>query len=298
MVERLLGLAGDADPDVVRAKLRAFRRFALLHGAARSWLWIALVPEDATPGGPLAAPAAAALSLCLGLAFTRRWEQLAPRLALPVLGLQLLWTFPLSDNHFFLEVVAVTLLCLDGGEDPQDEALVLQGLQWTTALVLFHTGLQKALYGAYFQGDFLAFMIGVQDRFAAPFAWLVPADEIARLQGYDPMQTGAGPYRVAGWPLRLVSNAVWLAELALPALLLWRRTRAAATLAALALVLAIQLGAREAGFALLFGNLLLLFAPTALNARLLPVAAAAYVWALGAAAGLLPGGGWLDPGYL
>lgn len=36
MIDRLLALAGDRDPDLRRAKLRALRRFLLLHGAVRS----------------------------------------------------------------------------------------------------------------------------------------------------------------------------------------------------------------------------------------------------------------------
>jgi hypothetical protein len=165
-------------------------------------------------------------------------------------------------------------------------------------LVLFHTGLSKLLYGQYFHGDFLAYMIGTGDRFGDAFRLLLGADEVVRLQGYDALRTGAGPFRVSSWPFVLASNLVWIAELALPVLLMIRRTRAPAALASIALVLAIQAGARELGFAMLFGNLLLLFLPGVWNRRLLPLCALAFVLALLAVLGWLPGGGWLEAGYL
>jgi hypothetical protein len=167
--------------------------------------------------------------------------------------------------------------------------MVLAGLRWLTVLVLFHTGLQKLLYGHYWRGDFLAFMVGRGERFADLFRWILPPAEIARLASHDPFREGAGPYRVSEPLFVAASNLVWIAEVALPAGLILRRTRAAAAFAALAFVLVIQLGAREMGFALLFGNLLLLFAPAGLAARLLPLWLGFLGLTLLATSGLLPG---------
>ena len=165
-------------------------------------------------------------------------------------------------------------------------------------MILFQTGLQKILYGQYFGGEFLAFMIGRGDRFADLFALIIPAEEVARLQSYDPLRTGAGPYRVAGWTIPAMSNGIYLAELALPIGLLIPRWRTVAASMAIALVVAIQFGAREIGFALLFSNLLLLQLPGDTSRRLLPLFALAYLYLIGAAFGVLPGGGWLEAGYL
>jgi len=295
MIDRLLALAGDSDPELRSSKLMAFRRFLLLHGAVRSWLWLEWVP----PGDQLGLRiSAAVLTVCLGLSFSPRSEVWAPRLALPVLMLQLVWSFPLTDNHFFLELLAVSLLCLVSRGSENDERLVLQALQWLTAGVLFQTGLQKILYGQYFGGEFLSFMIGQGDRFAALFGWILPPGEVARLASYDPLQTGAGPYRAESVLLIAASNLVYLAELTLPALLLARRTRFLAALVAIALVAGIQLGARELGFGLLFANLLLLFPERDWNRRLLPAFAALYLYALAAAWAWLPGGHLLEAGYL
>ncbi|MCZ6713688.1 MAG: hypothetical protein O7B29_07070, partial [Deltaproteobacteria bacterium] len=283
----MLGLGGDTDAALRGKKLRALRRFLMLHGAARSWLWLLF---EAPVHPALLALSATALCVCLVLSLSRRGEYLAPRLALPVLLLQLWWTFPITDNHFFIELLAVALLCLADRDSEADEVLVLQSLQWLTALVLFQTGLQKVLYGHYFGGEFLAFMVGQGDRFADLFALLVPASEVARLAGIDPLRTGAGPFRVESVGLILVSNLVYLTELVLPVALLLRRTRLAASLVAIVFVVTLQLAAREVGFALLFANLLLLFPERDWGRRLLPSVAGLYLYAIGAAAGWLPGG--------
>jgi len=261
----LAGSAGDATEDA--ARLRTLRRFVLAWGAVRSVVWLgAGAPVDAFWLGA----SALVLAIAAALAFAPRLEHLAPRIALPALALQLALSFPLTNNHWFLEAYAVALLAL-AGPGERDAPLVVCALRWLTAIVLFHTGWQKLGYGHYFAGDFLAFMVGRGDRFAALFQWVLPAGEVARLQSYAPFERGAGPYRVAQPLFVAMSNAVWVAELVLPWGLVWRRTRTAAAAVAAALVLAIQLGARELGFALLFASLLLLFAPPAWARRALPL---------------------------
>lgn len=276
-----------------RDALRAFGRFALLHGCVRSWLWVHFAVD--VPRAGLVAAACVATA-AFALVWHPRAERIAPRVALPALLAQLALTFPTTDNHFFLELYAVGLLCLQG---PGDEvrALVRSALQALAAIVLFHTGLQKVLYGQYFGGEFLAFMIGQGERFALPFEWIVSADEVARLRGYDALRSGQGPYRVDSALFVALSNAVWIAEIALAAGLAFARTRIFAACGALALVAAIQLGAREFGFALLFANLLLLFTERA-GSLALPLFAAVEGLALAAAIGGLPGGAWIEPGSL
>lgn len=286
--ERWLALASEDEAPLAQAKIEGLRRFLLAFGAARTWIWIALGGAAST----LFLPIAIVLTVCAGLAWSRRTARFAPRIALPLLLIQVVATFPTTDNHFFLEVLCVGLLCLTGREE-RDDLLVLQGLGWLTAIVLFQTGLQKVLYGLYFHGEFLAFMVGRGGRFAALFDYLLPADEIARLAAIDPMRTGAGPFRLSSPLFVFLSNLIWIAEVGLAPLLLVRRSRTVAAIAALLLVLVIQLGAREIGFALLFGNLLLLFLPCDLVRKLAPVAIAALAWAALAALGFVPGGSWI-----
>ena len=291
---RLLSFADESAPALVAPKLRSFRRFLLLYGAARSALWIPFLDREPVPF----VVAALWLALCAALAFRPQTEHLAPRLALPALVLQLLLTWPLTDNHFHLETLALALVCLADRGRPEDDALVLQGLRWLCAIVLFQTGLQKLLYGHYLTGDFLAFMVGTQDRFGDLFGLLLPAEAVSTLRGHDIFRTGAGPFRVDSLPLLLASNAVWIAEIALPPLLLWRRTRTAAMALALLLVVGIQSGAREFGFMLLFSHLLLLFAPGNWVGRLLPVVAAVLLLAILLAFGLTPIENFIEAGSL
>lgn len=157
--------------------------------------------------------------------------------------------------------MAVALLCLVRRGDVASEAAAVRALRAITLVVLFHTGLQKLLYGHFLHGDFLAYMIGRGERFATAFQLLVPDDEIARLSGYDPHLDGAGPYRVSLPLFVAASNLVWIAEMLLPVGLVFRRTRPFAAAGAIALVLSIQLGAREISFALLFSALLALSLP-------------------------------------
>jgi hypothetical protein len=266
-------------------RLRWFRRTLVAWVVTRTVVWTTLdAPLDPT----VLAATLVLLVVALGLAWTPRFETLASRVALPALLAQLALTLPLTPNHFFLEVWATALLALadrDGGAD----ALVLAGLRWLTAIVLFVTGCQKLAYGHYRHGDFLAFMVGRGDRFADLFAWVLPADEIARLASYDAFRGGSGPYRVASAPFVAMSNLVWIAELALPVGVLAVPTRTFATAAAMVFVAALQLGAREAGFALLFLNLLALFAPAPLAKSVAAASLAALAGTALAALGVLPG---------
>ena len=191
MWDRLFALTAE-DEVHARADLIAFRHFALLYAATRSWLWL-LLGQGREPAGT--ALTAAVLTFCLALSFAPRAAHLATRVALGALWVQLVAVFPLGDNHFFLELSCMTLLCVVSDRDPEGEALAFQGLRWLVVIALFQTGLQKLGYGHYFRAEFLAFMVGVEDRFADVFTWILPADEVARLRGYDPLRDGAGPYR-------------------------------------------------------------------------------------------------------
>ncbi len=281
-------------------QIAALRHFLLLHGAVRSWLWLRVGAEyGAELNAPLLAVTATVISATFALSFVRRYAYLAPRIALAALLIQLGITIPLTDNHFFIELLAVTLLSIVGADgSAADDDLAQRGLMWTTAIILFHTGLQKVLYGNYLHGDFIAFMIGRGGRFADLFAWMVPSTVIARLQSYNPVNNGAGPYRIDDALFVAVSNTVYLLELLLPLLLLFRPTRTAAALGAIALVAIIQIGALELAFALLFTNLLLVFLPGNWNRRVFPAVALLYLLALLLGLSLQPGDGVIGPTIL
>ena len=172
----------------------------------------------------------------------------------------------------------------------EEEALDARAtLRWLTAIVLFSTGLQKVLYGTYFHGDFLAWQLGHDVRFLSFLQFTVSPDEIARLQALAGGATDAGTYRTSDPMLLLASNVSYLGELALPFLLVWKRTRRAAIPAVIALFVLIEAGAREIFFGVLFLNLLLLFSERDWIRRLAPISVALYLLAFSSRMGWLPG---------
>lgn len=271
MPRDLLPILGDPDDSAEAARLRLVRVFLLAFGMLRGWLWLALAAGERYPAIPgLAAAGVQTVAFVLVLRPGTAW--LAPRIALPAILLQLALTFPQVANHSYLEAICVSLLCVARRDDAPGERAALRALRGVALLVLFHSGLQKLLYGHYLHGDLLAYTIGRGDPFAALFRPLLAPEEIARLAGYDPSLDGAGPYRVTAPLFVALSNLLWIAEVLLPFALAWRRTRLFAAAAAIVLVLSIQLGAREIGSALLLGALLALSLPLPARLRRAPPA--------------------------
>jgi hypothetical protein len=290
VLDRILAIARDAGPSAAHEQIRAFRRVILLYGAARSWLW-ASVPHGASIFDVIAA---VGLTICLLLSLRKEMELWSVRLALPFVLLLIAVSFPTTPNHYYLELIALILLSTVAGEGIEEqEETALAALRWVAAIVLFQTGLQKVLYGLYFRGDIFAFLIGQDPRFATLFGAVVAPEEISRLASYDALRTGVGPYRLDSFPVVAASNLTYVVELALPSLMMIRTTRRWAAWAAVAFVLLIQLGAREAGFAVVFSSLLLLFQADVPLRRVLPALAVLFLLAIGAAHGFLPGGAWV-----
>jgi hypothetical protein len=261
--------------------LRAFRILVLAHFAVQSWAW-AMEPQDVPTGFPLPAiySAAFVLSLCCVAALLGR-GRLGGALALPLVAWEVAWMLPQTANHSFLGLVLLVLCTALDPDDSNDEALLIQSLRWIAVLIFFWAGVQKALHGLYFQGEFLTWMVaqGV-DRWAQIFGWIVPDAELERLRSIPRYLTGAGPYRVVSLPFVLVANSVWMGEIALAVGMLFRRTREVSALAAIVLVFTIQLAPREFMFAVLYTNLLLLFVRGEWNHRLLPAFLFVYLYML------------------
>ena len=168
--------------------------------------------------------------------------------------------FPLTGNHRYLELFLAALFAILNDEKEEDRRLLLQSVRWTVIVVLFYSGLQKLAHGYYFQGQFLAYSLW-RDTFRTTLAPLLSSAELGRLTSYSGA-VGDGPYLVSGPAFLLLSNAVWVLEMALAPLLLFRATRRVALIAACALVVGTQLVAREFLFGVEFGSALLLFART------------------------------------
>jgi hypothetical protein len=199
---------------------------------------------------------------------------------------EVIWLFPATPNHVFLTLVLVTLSSAFDLKKSSDSLLLLQTLRWIAVIIFVWAGIQKALHGLYFRGEFLTWMVaqGI-DRWADVFGLIISEPELARITAFPRFVPGTGPYRVDSWLFIAVSNSVWIAEILLGLAMLHRRTREWAAVGAIALVFMIQTAPREFMFALLYTSLLLLLFRGEPNRRLMPVFLLVYACMLAALLG-------------
>lgn len=279
--ERWLDRAGRDAPRIAWSKLGSVRRLVLLTLACEAWMALRFVPYSSHPGAY--GGVAAALTGCALLGWRERFARPAMGVAFLLLLGVVVSVFPQNANHQFLMFLLLTLLLLVDPAREQadlDAVAALQAMRWIAAIGIFWAGLMKLAYGHWLGGEFLAFRIANDPGFALVLGPLLPAAELARLQSLG-AEVGAGPFRADASLLLVVSNGTWLAELALPLLLLWRRMRLPAMVATIILFVAIQLGAREVFFGGLMVGLLLLYADRDRVATALPWIAGVYLlWLL------------------
>ena len=289
----------DSPPELIGSHLEAFQVLLLAHLTVQAWAWF-LVPNP----HPFTFPswaillAAIAMTTCLLVGASRR-TRLASLLAAPIVTWQVFWLFPATPNHVFLTLVLITLSCAFDLSKDEEKRLLLQAYRWVAVIIFVWAGLQKALHGLYFQGEFLTWMIAQgADLWADLFGWLISSSEIERLTALPRFIPGTGPYRVDSWIMVLVSNSVWIGEIMLGLAMLNRRTRPFAATGAIGLVFMIQAAPREFMFALLYTSLLLLQFRGEPNRRLMPIFLVIYACMLAALLGapfsfLLRAGGTL-----
>lgn len=254
-----------------QTNLHFFRLFMLLHVAARSFLFTGLVsptPDREAVWQPLLVLICVVCSAgVVASLFNRSGTVWACRLAALLVGGLVCLTMPVTANHVFLEWVILLVVSMLDERNEREAALQLSGLRWLVVVFLFYTGFQKLLYGTYFDGQFLGFVIAREERFQFFLQHFMPAAEFERLTSQAKIVDGAGPYSVNSTLFLLISNAVYVVEMVIPILLAIPKTRVIATLAACALVLLIEAGAREIVFGALMISLLLLFLPWQMNKR-------------------------------
>lgn len=276
---RVLALAGgsrDADASLAPERdlqVRGLQLFLLLHISVRAWLTAIATPYDQSWMIPIAIVASGALLLGL----SRNWTRSATGLAALAWTARLFFRWPQSSNHFYIELGCLLILWLLGARGDDNRKLLLQTVRWLVVIVIFYTGVQKVLYGTYFQGQFLAWEIATKENFGAFFQPFIGAEEFSRLRHIHPERLGAGPFVVNSPVFLAMSNSVYVVEMLAPFLLLFLRTRVFAAFGFLLFMAAIQAGALELFFGLLMVNLLFLFLPRAINYRALPAFAACYV---------------------
>lgn len=258
-------LDGDA-PGTRPAKIAGFAVIlALILGTE---YWARALPKWQELSPLYSGSLALATALCLA-ALRERWRR-AAFAGLAATQAVVIWQeFPAAGNHAYLEWVFCALCAGLSARRADEQILFLRAVRWIVAVVFFYGGLQKLVHGYYLHGEYLAFSLS-SPSFRDVLGLLLPADELTRLSAFTGA-VGDGPYRVASPLFVALSHATYLAEMALAPALLWRRTRVVAVAAALAFLCAIEIGAREVFFGLVFANAILLYLPGAPQRRLLPV---------------------------
>lgn len=280
-----LDALGAGDPALRLAQVVAFERIVVLVIGVEYWCRGLARWNDLSTA--YVASLGAATALCL-IALLTPWR----RPALAVLAAThafVVWNeFPAAGNHAYLEVMLLTLgAFLDPRGSDADRLLYVAAGRWLAVVILFYSGVQKLVQGYYFHAEYFGFSLWI-DSFRTAFRWVLPESEYVRLTAFGG-QPGDGPYAVRSALVVAIANLTWIAEIALAPALLWRRTRPFAVVAAVALICAIEVAAREVFFGLLYVNLILLFLERPWHPKL--VAPIAVVLALLALVRL----GWLPP---
>ena len=274
-VDRVLGATDDSEHARHAQLVNAFRIFLLAHVATRLYFWAVPWAND-YPRVKIGLAVAGVVALIAG--FFPRLARAGTLLAATALWIKLFLSFPWASNHSAIEIVFMTLLALFDLRSEEGRSLFLQAGRWIIVIILFCTGLQKLMYGTYFDGQFLGIQIAMDSKFTRLFEDLLPAVELERLLSMTPDNVGSGPYAVRSTFFVLVSNLVWVFELVAPVFLLMKRTRAVAVLAVILFTVALQAGAREFMFGLLYVNLVMLFTTRGWIRSLLPVSLGSYAF--------------------
>jgi hypothetical protein len=267
----------------------AFRCFLLALVAVELWERTARLNVEASQATAVLLTAVlAVLASAAALAsFKASLARAATVATIVIVAIDFAGQFPGSANHAYLQLVALSLLVVL--RDAVDHEIRMLGLalRWLVVAGLFWAGMQKLLYGYYFEGELLAFTISQSPRFAAVLELGMPAGEFERLSRIV-IQEGAGPFRVDSLVFVVLSNVAFAAELILPVLLLFAPTRRLGVLATLAYFVAIESAAREVFFGGLMAALVLSCGPSSWIKRAQPIGYAGLLVLLATSVGLLP----------
>lgn len=220
---------------------------------------------------------AVAMGALCAMAIKTSWRRWALAIALPLQVLHVYQKFPAVANHLWVEALLLFVLVLVAESD-EDNAVYRQFACWLTVIILFYTGLQKAWYGTYFDGRYLATKIALFPHYRDFFAIFMPREGIERLVSYAPIRVGSGPFRVDSLMYLAIVNSVWIVEVLAGVLLVFRRTRVLGWLLGLLAIIGIEVVAREVFFGVLFVAILLAFLRRDFVRRLLPWAVVFYAY--------------------
>lgn len=282
-IDRALALADDDGP-VRAAKLTTFQVVFLL--VLGTEYWARAIRHGSDISAAYAVDLAAATVFCVGGLALARWRRVAFA-GLALSHLFLVWReFPVTGNHAYFEMLLCVVCALLDPHERRERRLLLQSVRWMVVSILFYSGVHKVLYGYYFRGQYLAYALWME-TFRPVLRLLLPSAEYERLVAYS-RDVGQGPFLVDAPLFVATSNGVYVAEMGLALLLLWRPTRIAGVLGAVTMLLAIEAAAREFFFGLVFANAIALFLPGEPHRRLLEPVAFILAYLLLVRLGLVP----------
>lgn len=280
----MVGSASVDGPEERRRQVDAFATLLLAIVAVEYWSrgipkWDHLGPQY------LGTAVLVSLLALLGIAWPRARRGVFALIAVLHVGI-IVAEFPEAANHSHLEATLCGLAALLDVRRDEEAALLRDAARCLFAIVLFYAGLQKLLSGYWFAGQYLAFSLA-RPTFQPVLAPLLTAEDFTRLTAYVGA-VGDGPYRVETPLFLLASNGVYVVEMALAPLLFWQPARGLAALAAIGLIVVIEIAAREFFFGLVFLNLALLFLPPSWHERARWPGAAALAYLLLVRLGVAP----------
>ena len=216
-----------------------------------------------------------------------RFGRTAALVALAVHLLSLITYFPRFANHAYLEAILLVFLCWIDRSSEEQRELFFQSCRWLMIIIFFYSGVQKAWYGEYFDGRYLAHLVTAVERTRTGFKMLLPPEDFSRLLGYR-ILPGNGPFLVDSLFFKILSNGAWISEITAALLLLFRRTRTFGIIFSVVMMFAIEFVIRELVFGILVLNLLFLFVTRDVNRRLLPAYICALIYMAAVALGFAP----------
>ena len=255
--DAILELPGRFDPTVERARWQTFCMLLPVQAAMHCWL----------PGrqeGYVESTIHAATMVCgtlllisVALVHRRRTRTLGLRVAAIATAARHAASWPAVANHAYLESLLLAVFAVF----PHGEAEPTMALcRWIAVFGYFWAGLQKLWYGSYWNGQMMGYLLATEPRFGSTLGLLLNSKERARFNriGRRPV-LGSGPFTSSSTLLLLASRASACGEMLLGLGLLIPRVRGAFALISILLLIAIEIGAREFVFGVLFASLLLLF---------------------------------------
>jgi len=257
MVDRFLTFMSIDDRETHDSKLASFNLILLL----------TITVEQVSSARWILAGIVFACSL---VSLSERYRRGATALVLVVLLVRNAVEFPSVANHYYLELLLLSLYLWIDSSKTEEKELFLQACRWLTVIIFFYSGVQKLWYGEYFDGRYLAYLAGMADRSRTAFEFLIPPEEMARLISYK-REAGSGPFLIDSAIFKVLSNSAWISEIVLSLLLLFRRLWHPAVVFGIFTVFIIEFIAREFIFGVLMVTLLFLFCRRDMNRPLLPV---------------------------